>query len=302
MTVHRSAVASVPRDVVEASLPMKALIIRSPWIDLILSGRKVWEMRSRATHIRGRIALIRAGSGQVVGTACLSDCLSSLDANAMARFEDRHAIPVGGQADALARGWTVPWVLTDVRCLPQPVPYVHPFGAVTWVELSPSVVDAMAAHRQQPDRFHGASPGPVRSLIAEAPRDTVVRPKITGTFPAPHVACAPASTPSARFNPYVDIVLSGGNIRNNHFYLRTVRSMLPADSLGGARQALAGVPITVHFEGGVTVETDVASDKMILRARSAVGDFFERTGCVEGDVVRFTRLAEREFRVERRQA
>ncbi|MEY4415565.1 MAG: hypothetical protein RIQ53_2858 [Pseudomonadota bacterium] len=220
----------------------------------------------------------------------------------MARFEDRHAIPPNGQAEALAQGWTVPWVLTDVRRLPRPVPYVHPSGAVTWVELSPSVVEAMVAHRQQPDRFHGVSSGLVRPPIADVHRDTVVRPTVTATSPVTRVVHAPASAPTSRFGPHVDIVLSGGNIRNKHFYLRTARSMLPADSLGGARQALAGVTITVHFEGGLTVETDVASDKMILRARSAVGDFFERTGCVEGDVVRFTRLAEREFRVERRQA
>lgn len=48
---------------------MKGLIIDQPWIGLILSGKKTWEMRKTACHHRGRIALIRKGSGQVVGTA-----------------------------------------------------------------------------------------------------------------------------------------------------------------------------------------------------------------------------------------
>ncbi|MBD8246954.1 ASCH domain-containing protein [Xanthomonas campestris] len=45
---------------------MKGLVIDEPWISLILSGQKTWEMRSRATSIRGRIALIKKGSGTEV--------------------------------------------------------------------------------------------------------------------------------------------------------------------------------------------------------------------------------------------
>ncbi len=46
----------------------KGLIIDSPHIERILSGAKTWEMRSSKTAQRGRIALIRKGSGLVVGT------------------------------------------------------------------------------------------------------------------------------------------------------------------------------------------------------------------------------------------
>jgi len=38
---------------------VKALIIADPWIDLILDGRKTWEMRSRNTGHRGWFGLIR---------------------------------------------------------------------------------------------------------------------------------------------------------------------------------------------------------------------------------------------------
>jgi hypothetical protein len=48
---------------------VKGLIIDEPWIGLILSGQKTWEMRKTACHHRGSIALIRKGSGQVVGRA-----------------------------------------------------------------------------------------------------------------------------------------------------------------------------------------------------------------------------------------
>jgi hypothetical protein len=50
---------------------VKGLIIDEPWIGLILLGNKTWEMRKTACHHRGRIALIRKGSGRIVGTADL---------------------------------------------------------------------------------------------------------------------------------------------------------------------------------------------------------------------------------------
>ena len=50
---------------------VKGLIIDQPWIGMILSGSKTWEMRSRNTAVRGRIALIRKGSKAVVGVADL---------------------------------------------------------------------------------------------------------------------------------------------------------------------------------------------------------------------------------------
>jgi hypothetical protein len=54
---------------------MKALIVREPWIDLILDGHKTWELRTRPTSIRGQIALIRQGSGQIEGVVNLADVL-----------------------------------------------------------------------------------------------------------------------------------------------------------------------------------------------------------------------------------
>jgi hypothetical protein len=52
---------------------MRGLLIRSPWIEEILRGRKTWEIRGSNTNIRGRIGLIRSGSGLVVGTCDLVD-------------------------------------------------------------------------------------------------------------------------------------------------------------------------------------------------------------------------------------
>ena len=48
---------------------MQGLIIRQPYIDMILDGRKTWEMRSKRCNRRGQIALIQQGTKTVVGVA-----------------------------------------------------------------------------------------------------------------------------------------------------------------------------------------------------------------------------------------
>ena len=127
---------------------MKALVIAEPWVGKILRGEKTWEMRSRGCKIRGLIALVRKGSGHVVGTAELADCLSPLQtAEAYAAAEARHGIPPAEQPKAIAGGWVIPWVLKGVRPLARPVPYRHPSGAVTWVNLEPDVIAAVEAQR-----------------------------------------------------------------------------------------------------------------------------------------------------------
>jgi hypothetical protein len=58
---------------------MKGLVIREPWIDMILDGAKTWELRTQRTTVRGEIALIRKGTGQIEGVAHLVDSLPQLD-------------------------------------------------------------------------------------------------------------------------------------------------------------------------------------------------------------------------------
>lgn len=129
---------------------MKALIVDEPWISLILSGEKTWEMRKTACHHRGRIALIRKGSGQVVGVADVVDSLAPLDSTAdYARAEPQHCIPPGRQATVFADGWRTPWVLENVQPLPRPLSYKHPYGAVIWVNLENDLAAAIAAQDDQ---------------------------------------------------------------------------------------------------------------------------------------------------------
>ncbi len=238
----------------------RGLVIREPWIGMILRGEKTWELRSKNTSMRGPIALIRAGSGQVVGTAVLARTLPALTAANFAGYRAQHGVPEAQQAEALATGWVVPWVLEQVQPLDPPLPYRHPSGAVTWVVLEPDVVAALAG------------PGRIEKPAAdETSRSTAVRSTVA----------AVADGAGA-----VRIRLTGGNVRNFHIYLRSAAHLLPAAAIGGRNAGEAArEQMTVVFDPGPTVQTDIDGEKMIFRARGAVRDFFIRSGAQEGDEV-----------------
>lgn len=115
---------------------MRGLIIAEPWIDKILDGEKTWEIRGTSTKTRGRIALIRKGSGQVVGTARLTDAVGPLTRRDLQANLRKHCVPRSG-LPVLLRRYPRPhaWVLEDARRLRRPVSYEHPRGAVIWVTL-----------------------------------------------------------------------------------------------------------------------------------------------------------------------
>ena len=113
----------------------RALIVRAEWLDLILQGVKSWEMRSKHTNVRGRIGLIEAGSGCVVGTACLTDSIGPLSSDEWRANVHRHKVPYRG-CEQLSAKWSYAWVLQGTERFETPIKYEHPRGAVVWVKFS----------------------------------------------------------------------------------------------------------------------------------------------------------------------
>ena len=268
---------------------MKGLIIDEPWIGLILLGKKTWEMRKTACHHRGRIALIRKGSGQIVGTADVINSLQTLDtAKAYARAEPQHRIPVGRQDLAFRDGWRTPWVLADARPLDAPVPYKHPSGAVIWVNLDPEVQVAVEAQSSF------AVPGSeARRPQAVTLAQTVERPsRILTKSPEP-IKGNSALPGTVRI-----LTVTGGNIRNNHIYLPL--DFFPESAIGGSNKTqTAARTISVTFRPGQTIETDIDRTKRILRARSAVAEFFAVAGVQEGDLVSLTKTGHFSYEISK---
>jgi len=259
-----------------------ALLIAEPWIDLILRGEKDWEMRGRRTRQRGWFGLIRAGSGRIEGAARLIDVGDKLDRAGMLRTQARHRIPAEMIESGAVDRWSRPWILADVVRFATPIPYEHPYGAVTWVRLKPELAQAVAEAIAE---AQGAAPEPE---------------------PDPAPAPTPASAPTAAAPPSVaagrligESVLTEGNLRNAHFYLTDFLDRFPADALGGRNKAEAGRPITLIWdEAEEPVETDIDRTKRLFRKRGWVRRFFEKTGAKVGDSILIAETGARTYAVQ----
>jgi hypothetical protein len=113
---------------------LSGLTIREPWIDMILEGKKTWEIRSMFTKKNGLVALIRSGSGTVVGTAKVSKVIELT-----ASIAKKNARLMGDKKlsddEAFDLDGYYAWVLEDVIAFKKPVPFVRPRGPITWVIL-----------------------------------------------------------------------------------------------------------------------------------------------------------------------
>lgn len=261
---------------------MKALIIDEPWITEVLSGRKIWEMRKTACHYRGQIALIRKGSGQVVGVAEVVDSLPPIESlKDYAASRNRHRIPPEYQNKAFADGWRCPWVLKNATSLTPPVSYRHPRGAVIWVNLDPNVAAAVSGKKRNKDL---ASVSLTEETVA---RSIVSIPTEVAPNSEQHVILSVSED-------IRHVQLTGGNLRNNHIYLPL--DFFPEDTIGGSnRYRAASKRISVNFKPGSVIETDIDGSKKILRARSAVGEFLKNGNFADGDFVCISRTGSHSF-------
>lgn len=121
-----------------------ALIIDKPWINLILSGQKSWEMRTTKFKKLGYIGLVQKGSKSITGIARIEGYSDRLTLDELKRSEDKHRVPEY-QYSAASYKWFYAMKLTDVVQLSQPISYEHKNGTVIWVKLSEqqNVVDKL---------------------------------------------------------------------------------------------------------------------------------------------------------------
>lgn len=264
----------------------RGLIIDTPWIDHILEGRKDWEMRAQPTAIRGWVALIRKGSGNVVGLAKLVECGKALGTDAMIEALDHHRIPERMIRSGEVAKWVVPWKLADVLPLAKPVPYDHKNGAVIWVTLSEEVSrqleNALAGEDNLSPEIAPSPSRRVESLfsltypVSDAPK-VAIKPKLHPI---------PISLPDQERRVIGRSRLSVGNLNNNHFYLTDFLNAFPSDTIGGknADQAAAG-SLTIEWGGPTPEISDIDVSKRMFRKRGWVRKFFAASGAKEGDIV-----------------
>src|SRR5687768_5595905 len=119
---------------------LKGIVIKQPWTDLILDGSKTWEIRSRRARPQRVVALIRSGSGRIVGLARLARCVGALSAEQLAQLIAKHRVPPERMHEVPYREFFA-WELTDVRRL-------APAGG-----LSPSAGSRDLGAAERPNRW-----------------------------------------------------------------------------------------------------------------------------------------------------
>ena len=115
--------------------PKSAVSIKKEWLELIFTGRKTWEIRSKSTTKREIIGLIEVGSSMIVGEARITES-RRMSCDELRNHHDKHLIPQEAITQyAGKKGEVYAWILTEAKRYETPHPYIHPQGAVTWVNL-----------------------------------------------------------------------------------------------------------------------------------------------------------------------
>ena len=108
-----------------------ALVIERYWLNLILNGRKTWEIRGKPTKLRCVISLAQSGSKHLFGEARVGDCLE-IDRADFPNHVEKHFVQ---DVRMVKYSHIFAWVLEDVKRYPKPRPYTHPQGAISLVKL-----------------------------------------------------------------------------------------------------------------------------------------------------------------------
>ena len=116
-------------------MSIRGLIIKKEWLDLILSGEKTIELRSRMTNIRGRILLVESGSGMIMGACNIIDCVEYFTLASFEHQKPRHHAHAGFWG-RYKYGWCIE--IGSEKRFSTPIPYNHPQGAVIWVKFGES--------------------------------------------------------------------------------------------------------------------------------------------------------------------
>jgi len=112
---------------------MRCLKMNDKWVNLVLSGKKTWEIRTQNTNIRERIALGNTKTKCYVGYATLSDSVEMTVAELL-KYNDKHQANDFLKQYAKNRETLFAWILKDVVVEPNPKAYSYSTGS--WCRTS----------------------------------------------------------------------------------------------------------------------------------------------------------------------
>jgi hypothetical protein len=113
----------------------RCLLVKDPHANSILTGQKLWEIRGSATKIKGRVGIAKSGTGLIFGSVeVVGSCPVTLDdlvSSPNLPASEHEMFRRGGMFYKQPHAWE----LRDAVLFSQPIPYIHPQGAVIWVNL-----------------------------------------------------------------------------------------------------------------------------------------------------------------------
>lgn len=113
----------------------RTLLIKEPWLSMLIDGHKTWELRRLPTKVGGVVGLTPPGSGEIAGRAELVTVHGPLSATELRDHRDKHWVD-DGFLDSYAAGKPLyAWEFQDAHRFESPAPYDHPQGAEIWVKL-----------------------------------------------------------------------------------------------------------------------------------------------------------------------
>ena len=140
------SLAARPLKLRAAMSPKRALIVQSPWANLLVKGEKTVEIRGSATKMFGTIAIAQSKSKLLIGEVTLESCCLIAVRDADGRLQDvpgsLHTLDSLKDAHRIEDVGSIPygkvyaWFVTKCVKYDTPLSYVHPRGAVVWVSLS----------------------------------------------------------------------------------------------------------------------------------------------------------------------
>ena len=127
---------------------MKGLLIKEPWLTKIIDGEKIWEIRGSNIKHRGDIALIRSGSKKIFAVCKIDNVLGPLSIPELIENQSKHQIPNQEITNnGLPYQNTYAYVISNIIELEEPVPYNHPYGAQSWVNLEYELPDLIGIRK-----------------------------------------------------------------------------------------------------------------------------------------------------------
>lgn len=118
---------------------ISGLIIREPWISLILSGKKTWELRGTKTkksETKETIALIKSGSKKILGTCKIINVHGPLSKDELMNTVEFHQSPIE-EIDEILKFYkkVYGWELGEIHVFDNPINYIPKKGAIIWVTV-----------------------------------------------------------------------------------------------------------------------------------------------------------------------